>query len=167
MRQIRVKAQPAPSVLKDLGIQYVIPKYDKSIQDTKTRHWPNLSELAVVNHTATDYTESWRGNHYTNQYGVVKHSPDFPGSRIIGASYPGQSGQALGGNYFTSDQPWATGQQGAWVTSPQAYKGSRRRAHPGTLTTASFTQDVDNMASMWWIDERCPILMPMALCIQP
>jgi len=96
-------------------------------------------------------------------------SPAFPGSRLIGSAYTGQSGQFFGGdcdtynfdnplrhracnpNFDTINYPPIPGSN-VW---PGWWHGFNSTSPDGS----KFDEDIANMREGWWIDERCFLML--------
>jgi len=131
LRQVRVLPQPVNGTkMRGSGlVTHYLPDYDHKYVDTSVRSWYN-----------GQYTEGYLKNTFKNRYKIYKDTPDFIGSRLIGATYPGQAGQVFMGdsrdNVTNKYQGWWYG-----INSPNP-DGSQ------------YDADVKLMEEGWWIDER-------------
>jgi len=132
LRQVRVKPQPVEgtSMSHSKLVTHYLPDYAPEYLDTSVRSWYNDT-----------YTEGYLENTYKNRYKLEKDTPDFTGSRLIGATYPGQAGQIFMGDL----RPNKTGSTGWWYGT---------NSIPGNLGGSNYDADVTLMEEGWWIDER-------------
>ena len=113
----------------DARFHQILPDYKHQYQDKSVRSWgPNNTK-----------SEGYRDNDYTNIFGVPMRAPDFCGSDLIGACYPGQSGQQFGGPSHT---------KGSWPGLTRQWNKTHHASDPTNTRFATlYDQDIQDMES--------------------
>lgn len=154
LRQNRVKAIPVQGTPMEnsemFPVKHIYPEFSAENQDTTTRTWVTSDNVTV--------NEGYLHDKGLNAF--LKSNPDtpiFPGSRLIGSSYTGQSGQYFGGDCdsINHDNPLRD-------RSCMTYKYQDNTFWPGWWhgfnstepNGGKFDKDLARMKEGWWIDEQ-------------